>query len=729
MRYFFYSIFSSFLLLIILGAIYLSVYGIETTKFNNLIIKEITKKDSNIVLKLEKIKIKLDLKKIQLFLSTYEPKIIYQDVEIPITEIKVYSKINKILKSKFEASKINFTIENFRIKNLQKIAIRIKPSNFKSYLLNNLNGGEIKKVSFDLNIGEDFKVEDYKANGSISKINAKIKNIFKVNDISFNFIVDNNLTLINSIKANYEGIAISSGSIDIQRKKNIEIKGQFNSQFNFKNNQLNKLFKKVKFLNENQIEAQGSLLHEFNLIIDNRFKIIDYAYKSKGSISNSSVILKKAFKNNIIEKKIKKVLFKKTKLEMVLNKSINNLLSLNGLYSTDNSNYKKFKVSNNLSEKNQTYFIDLDLSENFLLDLINFKTNSKKKSNIKSKFILKNNKFIFESIDFTEDKNYISVKGLILNHKNEVEKLSSINLLTFDKNKENNNFKVNLGKKISITGKRYDSTQLLKLLSSNNKINSFKNFTNEIEIKLKNLITKSSVPLSNFNLIGSITKGKFDKISAKSDFSENKHLDISLKKDVNNKKILEVYSDIPQALLASYKFFEGINDGKLLYTSVIDETSSVSKLTIENFKLKKAPLFATLLTLADLRGFTDLLYGEGMRFDILEITLNEDKNLIKVEEILALGSSISLRMDGYIEKNTDLISLGGTLVPAKTLNNLVSKIPVVGNILVGNKIGEGVFGVSFKIKGLPGEIKTTVNPIKTLTPRFITRALKKMKKN
>ena len=74
------------------------------------------------------------------------------------------------------------------------------------------------------------------------------------------------------------------------------------------------------------------------------------------------------------------------------------------------------------------------------------------------------------------------------------------------------------------------------------------------------------------------------------------------------------------------------------------------------------------------------------------------------------------------------MSLSGTLVPAKTLNQLISKIPVVGNILIGNKVGEGVFGVSFKMKGSPGNIKTSVNPIKTITPRFITRALEKMKK-
>jgi len=31
------------------------------------------------------------------------------------------------------------------------------------------------------------------------------------------------------------------------------------------------------------------------------------------------------------------------------------------------------------------------------------------------------------------------------------------------------------------------------------------------------------------------------------------------------------------------------------------------------------------------------------------------------------------------------------------------------------------------MKGPPKDIKTTVNPIKTLTPRFITRTLEKMK--
>ena len=100
------------------------------------------------------------------------------------------------------------------------------------------------------------------------------------------------------------------------------------------------------------------------------------------------------------------------------------------------------------------------------------------------------------------------------------------------------------------------------------------------------------------------------------------------------------------------------------------------------------------------------------------------KNVMTIDEIYAIGPAISILMDGYVEKNK-LISLRGTLVPATTINKVIGSIPLIGEILVGSKTGEGVFGVSFKIKGPPKNLETTVNPIKTLTPRFIQKALKK----
>ena len=135
-----------------------------------------------------------------------------------------------------------------------------------------------------------------------------------------------------------------------------------------------------------------------------------------------------------------------------------------------------------------------------------------------------------------------------------------------------------------------------------------------------------------------------------------------------------------------------------------------------------------MLTLASLQGIADLLTGEGIRFTDFEMKFTNKNDLMRIEELYAIGPAISLLMEGYIESD-DLVSLRGTMVPATTINRTISSIPLLGDILVGKKVGEGVFGVSFKIKGPPNKLKTTVNPVKTLTPRFITRTLEKIKKN
>ena len=159
---------------------------------------------------------------------------------------------------------------------------------------------------------------------------------------------------------------------------------------------------------------------------------------------------------------------------------------------------------------------------------------------------------------------------------------------------------------------------------------------------------------------------------------------------------------------------------------MIDKNSSNSKLKIENFKVINAPGMVKLLSLADLGGLADLAKGDGITFESLDITMEKSDEKLQINEILAIGPSISVLMEGYQDVN--VTSLRGTLIPAKTLNRMISKIPLIGDIVIPKEVGEGLFGISFKIKGPPGKTKTTINPIRTITPRFIQKIIDRNKK-
>ena len=369
----------------------------------------------------------------------------------------------------------------------------------------------------------------------------------------------------------------------------------------------------------------------------------------------------------------------------------------------------------------------MQIMMNFLdLKILNYLKKKGDIAKIKLNFIKKKNSLEIYQVSFDDSGNLLKLENALFT-KNKLISLQDLSVKTYRNGSKNNDFSIKINDNIFIKGEKFDASYLPKILNKKNNNNFFSKISKDIEIDLKNIIAPLSKNLKNFKLIGKIENGKFIKMISKGDFGNNNYLDITLKTNKNNKKkYLEIYSDVTKPLLTEYNFFKGLTGGKLIFTSIIEDTSSNSKLKIENFKVINAPGMVQLLSLADLGGLADLAEGEGITFDILEINMEKNSNTLKLNEILALGPSISVLMEGYQDKN--VTSLRGTLVPAKTLNTLISKIPVIGDIVIPKEIGEGLFGISFKMKGPPGKIKTTINPIRTITPRFIQKIIDKKRK-
>ena len=264
--------------------------------------------------------------------------------------------------------------------------------------------------------------------------------------------------------------------------------------------------------------------------------------------------------------------------------------------------------------------------------------------------------------------------------------------------------------------------------SKSNFFDIFDNISNVINLKIDKTHLSKSNYLKQLNGDLKIENNKLVNASILAKYSEKDKFFFNVKNSNNGEKITTLYSDRAKPFVKNYKFIKGFEKGVLEFQSIKKNNTSRSVLKIDNFKVKEVPILAKILTLASLQGIADLLTGEGIRFTDFEMVFLNKDNLMTIDEIYAIGPAISIMMSGYIETEK-LVSLKGTLVPATTINRTIASIPILGDILIGKKVGEGVFGVSFKIKGPPKNLKTTVNPIKTLTPRFITRTLEKIKKN
>ena len=148
-------------------------------------------------------------------------------------------------------------------------------------------------------------------------------------------------------------------------------------------------------------------------------------------------------------------------------------------------------------------------------------------------------------------------------------------------------------------------------------------------------------------------------------------------KTKNQQKITTFYSEQAKPFVKKYKFIKGFEGGKLDFYSVKKNKVSQSQLKIYDFNLKELPALTKILTLASLQGIADILSGDGVSFEELEIKFSNQKNLMKIDELYAIGPAISILMDCYVQKN-ELISLRGTLVPATTINKFVGSIPILG---------------------------------------------------
>ena len=696
------------------------IFNIEENNFN---FKDISFDTNNINFLSDRLDIKKNKKDYLLEGSLRNKKSVLNDQILQVIKLK-YPQID-LINTEFESKNdFSFNIyDRFKVKNLSiNSSILINNSQLKR---NNL----IDKNFIEINEFIDLKDHEIKASYSNKKLSiegkgqVKLQNKFELINYKANNN-DSNLNLVSNIELS-----------EIDLKNQNLIKKYFPNTkniLNLKDHKININYKK----NILSLKGLGKIK------LQDKFDFIDYEVVNKGSdlnlesnieiseinIKNQNLI-KKYFPNtkNILNLKDHKVNINYK----------NDTLSLKGLGKVKLENEFN-KIGYSFSKKNKEYNFETDLEVNdapLQIDIINYEKN--KKLNSQLKIIGSYTKKIgldLKKISLISKNNRIIINNLTLDNKNKIVKVDKIDLDYFDNSEKRNEFVLNRIKNnyYELSGSLLNANPIITSLLESKDDQQLNIFRENMNISLN----FSKVYLDSYNAVKNL-KGQFQIIDNKIDqanvfakFDDNKNLTFTINTK-NDEKITTLFSSKAKPLVKRYKFIKGFEDsseGYLDFYSSKKEGVSNSKLIIDNFKVKEIPALAKLLSLASLQGIADLLTGEGIRFTDFEMNFTNKDKLMTIKELYAIGPAISILVEGYIEEN-NIISLRGTLVPATTINRSIASIPLIGDLLVGKKVGEGVFGVSFKVKGPPKKLETTVNPLKTLTPRFITRTLEKIKKN
>ena len=720
------------ILLFIIFLTYLSTYGVSTDKFNKLISEKISERDKYLEIDLNQIKIFLNLNNFNFELKTNNPKVFFKNKEIKIKSISTDLPLKNLILQKMNLEEVKILTHKNKIQNLIEV-IRAYKNNPQLFILNKIIKDGFIEIESKINFNEDGSIKsNYLVDGNIENLKIELLNNDIIENVNLSFLIRENNYLIYNLSSFYKTVKIKSNQIKIINNGNsYNFEGDISNQKSKLNlSKLPDIFNK----NMRNIFKEDLTIYsnnKFNFSLNKKIKFSDINIQSKITLEElqySNDIFKQFFPGYK-----KDIRFENNSITIDYNNGdyqINGKSKININGDIDDANYSLKKIKN-------------DFFYNFNLELINSAVNFKilnytKNKDDKSSLELKgkystSRKIDLEKIRFNHDKNLIDIDNIKINSNKKIKSIDNIKVSVFNNNNKLSKLNIKKDKKnYLINSKIFDGTKLVdEILFSeeeSNFLNFFDNLNSTLLIKIDTAYLSKEDYLTSLNTKINIINNQIFDLNLSSKFSNNEELKVSIKTNQNKEKITTVFTNYAKPLVKKYKFIKGFDGGALDFYSVSKDKKINSNLKLYDFKLNEVPALTKLLTLASLQGIADLLTGEGIRFNEFEMKFNKDKGLMTIEEIYSLGPSISVLMDGYVQKD-GLISLRGTLVPATTINKAIGSIPLLGDILVGKKVGEGVFGVSFKVKGYPKDLKTSVNPIKTLTPRFITRTLEKLKKS
>ena len=207
----FIRIFVTIIIIVILFISYLSIFGIKTNKFNEIIKSQLIKQDNRLDIELKNVFIKLNIKKRSFSLNTQDIKLFINKESQEISNVDILISLESLIKKDNKIKKIIINSKKNEIKNLLKF-VRTYRINIPVLYLENI----ISKGNIIYNIVLNYKDNNLGKIEIIGKVIDTNINIFgkeKVENTNFDFRYNNENLEIQNLNLKYKNINFQSKNI------------------------------------------------------------------------------------------------------------------------------------------------------------------------------------------------------------------------------------------------------------------------------------------------------------------------------------------------------------------------------------------------------------------------------------------------------------------------------------------------------------------------------------
>lgn len=240
-----------------------------------------------------------------------------------------------------------------------------------------------------------------------------------------------------------------------------------------------------------------------------------------------------------------------------------------------------------------------------------------------------------------------------------------------------------------------------------------------VDAKLDRVLGHYKTTAFNVDLGLTLRGSDLRRVVLAAQFGDNSSLAVTTNPTPEGKTMTVAFNDLGTVLrmINVYPNLQG-GAGTLVLRTVSEEKADYGLLQVKNFAIVDEAKVGEILR-NDTRS-RQAVSADRLAFRSAEVELVRRKDRVEIEDAVLAGDTVGGTARGFIYTDKQQYDITGTYVPLFGLNSVFQKLPIFGPLL-GGREGEGLFGITFAIRGPLEKPDFQVNPMSALAPGAFRR--------